>query len=86
MVFELQTDQNFYVDMGGTCIASNLKLVRSRAFEIHDKEEVEKEHKKEPEKAAVVEETEEEAPIPAVTHVNKSLKGCIQFFALIGRT
>ena len=47
IVFELQTDRNYYVDSRQTYLALKLKLVRGRCCKTYKSIEVEKEHKEE---------------------------------------
>ena len=70
--FEFETDRNCYVDLRQTYLALKLKLVRGRSYETYNNKEVQKEHKKEA-TAEEKETTEEEAPVPLITHVNNIL-------------
>ena len=72
IVFEFQTDRNYYVDLGQTYLALKLKLVRGRGYETYNTKEVKKEHKEEA-KAEEEETAEDEAPVALVTHVNNIL-------------
>ena len=45
IVFEFQTDGNYYVDLRLTYLALKLKLVRGCGYETYNTKEVKKEHK-----------------------------------------
>ena len=72
VVFEFQTDWNYYVDLRQTYLAWKLKFVEDGDYETYKNKEVKKEHKEE---AKAVEETEEgqEAQALFVTHVKNIL-------------
>ena len=69
--FEFQTDRNYYVDLRQKYLALKLKLVRGRGYETYNTKQVKKEHKEEAK--ADEETTEEDAPVPPITHVNNIL-------------
>ena len=71
ILFEFQTDRNYYVDFRQTCLALKPNLVRGRGYETYNSKEVKKEHKEEAK--AEEEETAEEEPVPLVIHVNNIL-------------
>ena len=67
--FAFQTDRNYNVDLRRTYLASKLKFVKGRGYEIYKTKEVKKERKK---AAKADEETEEqEPPVLLATHVDK---------------
>ena len=70
--FEFRTDRNYYVHLRQTYLALKLKLVRGRGYETYKTKEVKNEQKEEA-KAEEEETSEEEAPVPFVTHVNNIL-------------
>ena len=71
IVFEFQTDWNFYVDLRQSFFALKLKFVKSRGYNIYKSKEKKKEHKDE---SVVFTETgtddEEEEEVARVTYVN----------------
>ena len=73
IVFEFQTDQNYYVDLRQTYLALKLKFVKFRGYETYNTKEVKKEHKEEAKAAEEEETAEEDDPVPLVTHVNNIL-------------
>ena len=70
--FEFQTDRNYYVDLRQIFLASKLKMFKGRGYETYNPKESEKEHKDELKEDAAEDtadkETEEDVPLPLVTH------------------
>ena len=69
--FEFRRDRNYYVHLRQTYLASKLKLVRGRSYEIYNTKEVKKEHKEEGKTEE--EETAAKATVPLFNHVINSL-------------
>ena len=59
--FDFLTDRNYCVELGPTCLALKLKLVKGRSYETYNNEEVKRENQKEAkiDEEAVEEEKEE---------------------------
>ena len=72
ILFEFQTDRNYYVDLGRTNLALKLKVVKGRGYETYSSKKVKKEHKEEAKADDSLEE-EKGAPVPLVTYVNNIL-------------
>ena len=70
--FDFQTDRNYYIDLRQTYLASKLKFVKGRGYEIYNSREVEQEHKEET-KVIVGTEKEQQVPAPLVTRVKNIL-------------